>query len=267
MVSRTLRKSGTTWNIQFAKRPIFESQAERATYCKLIGISFMEITYYGHSCFGIQMAGKHLLLDPFISPNELAAKIDINTIPADYILVSHGHEDHVADVEAIAKRTGAIIISNYEIVTWYGLKGLKGHPMNHGGSWDFDFGTVKYVNAVHSSMLPDRSYGGNAGGFVVWNKENCFYFAGDTALTWDMKLIPMTCPKLDVAILPMGDNFTMNVNDAVIAAEFIDCNEIIGCHYDTFGYIKIDEKTEAVESFATKGKALNFLDIGESISF
>ncbi len=225
----------------------------------------MQITYYGQSCFGITINGKHLVFDPFITANELAKDIKLEEIPADYILLSHGHQDHVADAEALAQRTGAKIISNYEIVSWYGKKGLDGHPMNHGGSWQFDFGKVKYVNAVHSSVLPDGTYGGNPGGFVVESTEGTFYFAGDTALTWDMKLIPMTCQALDFAILPLGDNFTMGYQDAVIASDFIACNNIIGCHYDTFGYIEIDHEL-ARKAFSDQGKELSLLKIGESIS-
>lgn len=224
----------------------------------------MKITYYGHSTFGIEFGGKNLLFDPFITPNELAKDIDISTIPADYILISHGHQDHLADAEAIAKRTGATVLSNFEIVTWYGEKEINGYPFNHGGKAKFDFGTVKYVNAIHSSGLPDGTYGGNPGGFVVWNEEACFYFAGDTALTMDMKLIPMTCPKLTAAILPIGDNFTMGVEDAILASDFVECDQVIGCHYDTFGFIKIDHAT-AKKAFTDKGKTLLLPSIGETI--
>ncbi len=227
--------------------------------------SSMKITYYGQSSFGIQINGKNVVFDPFISPNELAKHIEVDKIPADYILLSHGHQDHVVDAEKIAKRTGATIISNFEIVSWYGEKGINGHPMNHGGSWNFDFGNVKYVNAVHSSVLPDGTYGGNPGGFVVSNDQGNFYFAGDTALTWDMKLIPLTSPKLDFAILPIGDNFTMGIQDAIKASDFIECDKIIGCHYDTFGYIKIDHEA-AVDAFADKEKELILLDIGASLT-
>ncbi|MEM6698147.1 MAG: metal-dependent hydrolase [Bacteroidota bacterium] len=224
----------------------------------------MKITYYGHACFGIQFDGYNLLIDPFISPNELAKDIDVNAVPADYILISHGHQDHLADAESIAKRTGAKIISNFEIVTWYGEKGIKGHPLNHGGKAKFDFGTVKYVAAVHSSGLPDGTYGGNQGGFVVWNDSTCFYFAGDTALTMDMKLIPMTCPKVDFCILPIGDNFTMGYEDATIASDFVECDKVVGCHYDTFGYIQIDQD-DALKAFQDKGKSLLLPAIGETI--
>lgn len=224
----------------------------------------MNITYYGHSSFLIETQGKSIVIDPFISPNPLAKEVDVDSIPADFILVTHAHQDHLADVERIAKRTGAVVISNFEIVSWFEKKELQGHPMNHGGKAAFDFGTAKYVNAIHTSSLPDGSNGGDPGGFVVWNEEICFYVAGDTALTMDMKLIPLTCPKLDFAILPIGDNFTMGYQDAAIAAEFIECNTIIGCHYDTFGYIKIDHEA-AKKAFADKGKALILPSVGESV--
>jgi len=225
----------------------------------------MKLTYYGHASFGVHLKGTNVIFDPFISPNELAKDIDVNDIKASYILLTHGHQDHVVDAEAIAKNNGAKIVSNFEIVSWYGAKGIDGHPMNHGGKWSFDFGTVKYVNAVHSSVLPDGSYGGNPGGFVIWNDEVCFYHAGDTALTFDMKLIPEVCPKLDFAILPIGDNFTMDYREAAIAAEFIQCDTIVGCHYDTFGYIEIDHEA-AVKAFKAKGKTLLLPSIGETIS-
>lgn len=225
----------------------------------------MRITYYGQSCFGVEVNGKDLVFDPFISQNELAKHIKIESVPADYILLSHGHQDHVADAERIAKRTGAVIVSNFEIASWFSQKGIKMHPMNIGGKWNFNFGQVRYVNAVHSSVLPDGNYGGNPGGFIVSNDQMTFYFAGDTALTWDMKLIPLTSPKLDFAILPIGDNFTMGIEDAIIASDFIECNKIIGCHYDTFGYIKIDH-AKAKKAFADKGKELILLEIGASLT-
>jgi L-ascorbate metabolism protein UlaG (beta-lactamase superfamily) len=224
----------------------------------------MKITYYGHSSFGMEIEGKHLLFDPFISFNEKAAHIDVDTIPADYILLSHGHQDHVADVARIARRTSATIVSNFEIVSWFAGQGLeKNHPMNHGGKWTFDFGTVKYVNAVHSSSLPDGSNGGNPGGFVIETKEKCFYYSGDTALTYDMKLLG-EYHALDFAFLCIGDNFTMGIADALIASDFIQCKQIIGMHYDTFGYIVINHE-EAKARFATQGKTLHLPAIGERI--
>ena len=223
----------------------------------------MKVTFYGHACFGVEVSGKHLLFDPFISPNEKAAAIDVNSIPADYILVTHGHEDHVADVEAIARRTGAKVVSNFEIASWFGNKGLDHHPMNHGGQWKFDFGSIKYVNAIHSSVLPDGTYGGNPGGFVVMTDEGHFYHAGDTALTYDMKLIYESGTDLSFAMLPIGDNFTMGVDDAVKAADFIHCHRIIGMHYDTFGFIEIDHEA-AVRKFSDAGVDLTLMDIGET---
>jgi len=224
----------------------------------------MKITFYGHSTFEIDFNGTKLLFDPFFTGNPLHSNFDTNQLNAKWILVSHGHGDHVSDVEDIAKNNGAKLISNYEVVNWFEKKGVTGHPLNHGGKYTFDFGRVKYVNAIHTSSMPDGANGGNPGGFVVWDDDSCFYFAGDTGLTLDMKLIPMTCPKLDFAILPIGDNFTMGYEDAAIAAEFIECDTIIGCHYDTFGYIKID-KSKAIEAFKKKNKNLILPSIGESI--
>ncbi|WP_044211574.1 metal-dependent hydrolase [Flammeovirga sp. OC4] len=224
----------------------------------------MKVTYLGHASLLIETAGKKLIVDPFISPNELAKDINIDELEADYILITHGHQDHVVDVEAIAERTGATIISNFEIVSYYGEKGLNGHPMNHGGKFTFDFGTLKYVNAIHSSVLPDGTYAGNPGGFVLWNKEGKIYIAGDTALTMDMKLIPATCGDLDLAILPIGDNFTMGYEDAKIAAQYLECNTIMGYHYDTFPPIKID-KAAATRYFKQSEKSLLLPNIGETV--
>jgi L-ascorbate metabolism protein UlaG (beta-lactamase superfamily) len=225
----------------------------------------MKFTFYGHACFMVELKGKKILFDPFIRYNELAKDIDFNHIVADYILISHGHEDHVADAFDIAMRNDAVIVSNYEVVSWFQKKGVKNtHPLNHGGSWHFDFGNVKFVNAVHSSVLPDGTNGGNPGGFVIESDEINFYYSGDTALHMDMKLIPLTSKKINFAVLPIGNNFTMGAQDAVLAAEFVETNKVIGVHYDTFGYIKINH-TVAKEVFANKGKELILLNIGETI--
>jgi len=223
----------------------------------------MKITFYGHSSLGIEVGGKHVLIDPYISANPNASHININELKADYILLTHAHSDHILDVEYIANRTNAVVVSNYEVASHFGAKGIQYHPMNHGGSWTFDFGKVKYVNAVHSSSFPDGSNGGNPGGFVIEGEHKNIYISGDTALTMDMKLIPMRT-KLDLAIFPIGDNFTMDVEDAIFASDFVECDKILGYHFDTFGYIEINHE-EAKRKFFEKDKDLMLLEIGESI--
>jgi L-ascorbate metabolism protein UlaG (beta-lactamase superfamily) len=224
----------------------------------------MKFTFYGHSSFAVEVKGKKIVFDPFITHNELAKSIDINKIEADYIFISHGHDDHIADLIVLARRTNATVVGSFEITTWLGKQGLeKVHPMNTGGKWAFSCGTVKCVVAHHSSGLPDGSYGGNPLGFLFTTEEGNFYFAGDTALTLDMQLIPRFA-KLDFAVLPIGDNFTMGADDAIVAAEFIQCKRIIGVHYDTFGYIKID-KEKVTQQFANAGLELLLPAIGSSI--
>jgi len=224
----------------------------------------MQLTYYGQSCFSINIKGKNILFDPFITPNQLAKHIDVNSIEADYILLSHGHGDHIADCVSIAKRTGAKVIAAYEVATWLGNQGVSNtHGMNTGGKWDFEFGTVKCVVAHHSSSMPDGSYGGNPMGFVVMTDEEDFYYSGDTSLTLDMQLIPKWS-ELNFCILPIGDNFTMGVSDAIMAAEFVKCSVIIGVHYNTFGVIEIDTE-KAHEDFKAEGKTLLLPKIGETI--
>lgn len=224
----------------------------------------MKITFYGHNALGIEIKGKHILIDPFISGNDLAKdKVDINSLKADYILLTHAHSDHTLDAEAIAKNTGAIIVSNFEIATYYEQKGIEVHPMNLGGNWKFDFGRVKFVAAQHTSSFEDGTYGGQPGGFIIEGEHKNIYIAGDTALMMDMKLIPKFT-NLDLAILPIGDNFTMGIEDAIIASDFVECDKVMGVHYDTFGYIEIDHE-EAKRKFYDAGKDLMLLEIGESL--
>lgn len=225
----------------------------------------MKITYYGHSCFLVETGGKRLLFDPFVNGNPLATGVDINAIRCDYILPTHAHQDHIADLETVAHNNpNALIVGIWEISAYYSAKGLRTHPMNKGGWWTFDFGRLKMVQAVHSSVFPDGMPAGEPAGFVIDSPDGVLYVAGDTALTMDMQLIPMTCPTLDAAILPVGSNFTMDYADALIASDFIRCNRIIGCHYDTFGYIKIDHK-EAIDTFSENRKELILMTVGESI--
>ena len=223
----------------------------------------MKITCYGHACFAAQVANRTLLFDPFISGNSLAKHIELKRVQADYILVSHGHEDHIADAVSIAKRTGATIIANFEIAVWLGKQGCsKTHALNHGGACRFEFGRVKLVNAIHSSSLPDGAYGGNPGGFVIETGEGNFYYSGDTALHSDMKLIGETT-DLNFAALCIGDNFTMGVQDAIRAADFLRCPRVLGLHYNTFPPIQISESA-AVDQFKAANKDLYLLAPGES---
>lgn len=224
----------------------------------------MKITFYGHSTFQIIVSGKTLLVDPYISANPKASHINIKELKPDYIFLTHAHQDHSLDVEYILQNNPqCVLVSNWEIATYYGNKGFKNHPMNLGGSWKFDFGKLKFVAAVHSSSFPDGSYGGNPGGFVIEGEHKNIYISGDTALTMDMKLIPMRT-KLDLAILPIGSNFTMDVEDAIRASDFINCDKILGCHYDTFGFIEVNHE-EAIRQFFDKDKDLMLLEIGQSI--
>ena len=207
----------------------------------------------------VEICGKKLLFDPFISPLE---KYDVSIVRPDYILVSHGHEDHTADLVTIAQNSGAKVISSWEIHAWLQQRGITNtHPMNTGGSWQFDFGIVRCVVAHHSSSLPDGNYAGNPMGFVIDTSEICFYYAGDTALTLDMQLIPKR-HKLDVAFLPIGNNFTMDVTDAIIASEFIECKRIIPMHYNTFGFIVVDMPV-ARTAFAAAGCTVEWICPGQ----
>jgi L-ascorbate metabolism protein UlaG (beta-lactamase superfamily) len=223
----------------------------------------MKVTYYGHSSFGVETGGRHLLFDPFISGNPLAAGIKVDSIKADFILLSHAHQDHVLDAEAIAKRTDATIVCTYEVYQYYSKKGIQNiRPMNTGGAFTMDGLKIKCVSAIHTSTFDDGTNGGIPVGFVVSSADGAFYFAGDTALTYDMKLIGEQY-LLKFAFLPVGDNFTMGTDDAILASNFIKCNNIIGMHYNTFDIIKINE-AEAIDRFEKAGKSLTLMKIGET---
>ena len=225
----------------------------------------MKYTYFGHSCFLVETGGCRLLFDPFITPNPLAASIDIKSIEADVILISHGHFDHVADAVALANQTGAQVIANWEIADWLGKQGVKNTlPMNHGGTVKIPCGKAKMVNAIHSSSLPDGSNGGNPSGFVVESAEGAFYYAGDTALTQDMKQIAEEF-DLRYAILPVGDTFTMGAADAAKAAKLCGAPLTIGVHFNTFPPIEINREA-AMEAFQKSHQRLLLPAIGETIT-
>jgi L-ascorbate metabolism protein UlaG (beta-lactamase superfamily) len=223
----------------------------------------MTYTYYGHSCFALEIGDYRILFDPFISGNELAKHIDIAAIKCTHIFVSHGHEDHIADCVSIAKANNALVICSWEISVWLNKQGLNTHPMNTGGNWLFEFGRLRCVAAEHSSGLPDGSYGGNAMGCIIYTEKGDLYYTGDTALTMDMQLIPKFA-DVKTVICCIGDNFTMGIDDAIACMEMVDCDLAIGVHYDTFGYIVID-KPLAISAFDAKDIKLLLPEIGSTL--
>ena len=223
----------------------------------------MKFTYYGHACFAVEAGGKTLLFDPFIKSNPLAGAIDISKIAADFILVSHGHGDHLEDVKEIGGRTGATVITSFEPSVWFEKQGVKNvQGMNHGGAAKMPFGRVKLTNAVHSSSMPDGSYGGNPAGFVIESTDGNFYYSGDTALMMDMQLLRDRA--LDFAVFPIGDFYTMGIEDACRAAEFVGVKKFVGVHYDTFPPIKLD-RDGALKTAKAAGVELLLPKIGETI--
>ncbi|MEQ9408172.1 MAG: metal-dependent hydrolase [Fuerstiella sp.] len=196
------------------------------------------LTWLGHATFQIETAGKTILLDPFFTGNPVATR-SADDVQADVILVTHGHGDHIGDTVAIAGRTGALVIANFEIITWLQGQGVQNvHPMHLGGCHQFDFGIVRMTVAHHGSALPDNSYGGNPAGFVLKTADGNLYFAGDTALFSDMQLIGDE--DLAVATVPIGDNFTMGPEDAVKATRFLSPKVVIPQHYNTWPVIEQD---------------------------
>lgn len=226
----------------------------------------MELTYYGHSCFSVQWAGFTLLFDPFIRNNPLAAQVDIGAVKADWVVISHGHQDHLADAIEIAGLNQATIVGAFEVTSWFSSNGYeKVLPMNLGGTLQAGNGTLKGVVAQHSSSLPDGSYGGHPMGFAVHTPEGDFYYAGDTSLTTEMQLIPLWIQPT-FAVLPIGDHYTMGARDAAIAAEWVKAPVVVGVHFDTFGHIKVD-KSAAQEAFSEKQIELKLPPIGGKLNF
>lgn len=226
----------------------------------------MKATYYGHSSVGLETTKATLLFDPFISPNPAASHIVLEDLKPDYILISHAHEDHVADVAAIHQQSGAQVLAIVETAAWVERQGVsRDHivEFNFGGTVHTDFGSVKMVYALHTNSTPDGQYGGVAVGYVIKADDKTIYFAGDTALTMEMKLLENM--DIDVAFLPIGGHYTMDVDDAVIAAQWINCKKVVGVHYNTFPPIQVDGE-EAKRKFADAGITLHLPAIGESIT-
>ncbi|AWU43703.1 metal-dependent hydrolase [Blattabacterium sp. (Cryptocercus kyebangensis)] len=230
----------------------------------------MKITFFTHSTCMLEIHKNFLLIDPFFSENPILEKRTLLSNKyiqsferIDYILLTHAHYDHVCDVEFFAKKFNSLIISNYEISNFFNKKGLKTYGINYGSFISFPFGKLKYVWASHSSSFNDGTYGGNPGGFLLHTDKGNIYLSGDTSLTYEMNLIPKF-GNLKISILPIGGIYTMDVEEAIIASNFLQCDKILGVHYDTFESIKIDRK-KAKEKFLDKKKQLFLLEMGESI--
>ena len=226
----------------------------------------MEITYYGHSSVGIKLEGSSLLFDPFIRPNSLAGHIDISKIKPDYIFLSHCHEDHVADLAEIQRNSGAVVVAIVETAAWVEKQGIPSDKivaLNFGGTFSASFGSAKMVYALHTNSTPEGNYAGEPAGFLLKAGAKTLYFAGDTALTTEMQLLGTSA--IDCAFLPIGGHYTMDVDDAILASNFINCTEIIGIHYDTFPPIQIDQEL-AKRKFKDAGRSLHLLSIGEPFS-
>jgi L-ascorbate metabolism protein UlaG (beta-lactamase superfamily) len=223
----------------------------------------VSVTWLGHGAFALKIDGTNVLLDPFLSSNP-AASADPNTLPADYILVSHGHGDHVGDTVEIAKRTGATVIANNEIAIWLRKQGVNAHGQHLGGGFHHPFGYVKLTIAHHGSGLPDGSYGGNPAGFLIKTDDGTtLYFACDTALFYDMKFIGEE--GIDAAFLPIGDNFTMGPDDALKAVKLLEPKVVVPVHFNTWDVIaqdgaawvkRVNEETDAEGVLLNPGETL-----------
>jgi L-ascorbate metabolism protein UlaG (beta-lactamase superfamily) len=226
----------------------------------------MKITYLSHSCFLVETAEARIVIDPFLTGNPMA-RVGAGEIACDYIIVTHGHEDHFGDAVAIARRTGATVIGNFEVAMTCANQGAKAHPMNVGGAYRFPFGRVKLTLAHHSSGQASGqgfSYLGNPCGVVLTAGGKTLYHAGDTALFLDMQLIG-ELDRIDVALLPIGDNFTMGPEDAARAAEFLKAGLSVPMHFNTFDLIRVDPAA-FVKAAAARGRRARVLEVGETLA-
>jgi len=222
----------------------------------------LKLTYHGHSCLELEAGGHRIIVDPFLNGNTHARRKPAE-VKVEAVLVSHGHGDHVGDAVEIAKRNGCPVVANFEIANWISAQGADSHGMHIGGAHTFPWGRVKLTPALHGSVLPDGTYGGNPAGFLVWMGGKCVYFAGDTGIMSDMALYGRLNP-IDLALLPIGDNYTMGVEDAVEAAALLGCKQAMPIHFDTFPVIPADPKEflGRVEARGIQGRLCGF---GETI--
>ena len=206
----------------------------------------LKIRWFGHGTYGLDIGSHRIVVDPFFAPDNPACPVSCDEVEADFILQTHGHGDHISDTVSLARRTGALVIANFEICNWIAEHGHDNtHGMNIGGGYLFPFGRVEMTLALHSSGLPDGAYGGNPGGFLVTAEGRKLYFAGDTAVFSDMSMIGDE--GLDVAVLPIGDNFTMNAQSSLRAIGFLRPKVVIPGHYDTWPIVAQDARAWEVK--------------------
>jgi L-ascorbate metabolism protein UlaG (beta-lactamase superfamily) len=224
-----------------------------------MGITY---TWLGHGTSSLLIGKHHVVIDPFFLGNPAAAS-SVEVIEAEFILVTHGHGDHVGDVEKLARATGALVIANAEISSWFEKKGLETHAQHIGGGFQHPFGHLKFTQALHGSGLPDGSGGGNPAGLLISAEGKNIYLAGDTGLFSDMKLIGEE--GLDLAVLPIGDNYTMGPDDALRAVKFLEPKHVIPIHYNTWDIIKQDANAWAQRVQKETQTVVHVLKPGESL--
>lgn len=224
-----------------------------------------KLTWYGHATLGLEISDFKILVDPFFTGNP-ASKVSADEVEADFILVTHGHGDHVGDTIEIAKRTGATAISNYEIASWLAQRGVKkAHGQHLGGGFNHPFGYLKLTLALHGSALPDGSYGGNPAGLLITTKDGQkIYIAGDTGLFGDMRLIGEE--GIDLAVIPIGDNFTMGPDDALRAVKMLQPKKVVPIHFNTWDLIQQDPAAWAERVHAETDSEVQILKPGETLS-